>query len=79
MEGSKKANEWPTVEKVRGMIGQESTGARSESCPRGTGGAVYGVCKGSCESVAGGGDGAFVAPAPLCANSRAFVLYRAMR
>jgi len=54
-----------------------AAGARSESCSRGTG-AVYDAFKGSCQSVAGGG-GAFVAPAPLCAISRAFVLYRAMR
>jgi hypothetical protein len=49
-----------------------SAGARSESCARGTG-AVYGVSKGSCESVASGSDGAFVAAAPLCARSRASV------
>jgi hypothetical protein len=53
-------------------------GARSESPVRGTG-AVYSAFKGSFESVAGGGDGAFVAAPPRCAVSRAFVLYRAMR
>jgi hypothetical protein len=53
-------------------------GARSERPARGTD-AVYGVSKESCESVAGGSDGAVVAAAPLCANSHAFVLYRAMR
>ena len=40
---------------------------------------IYGASKGSCESVAGGSDGALVAAAPLCARSRAFVLYRAKR
>ena len=42
-------------------------------------GGVYGTSKGSCESVAGGSDGALVAAAPLCARSRAFVLYQAKR
>ncbi len=53
-------------------------GARSESPARGTG-AIYGASKGLCQSVAGGGDGALVVTAALCANSRAFVLYPAMR
>ena len=39
-----------------------SAGARSESRARGTG-AVYGAYNAPCESVAGGGDGAFVAAA----------------
>ena len=55
-----------------------SAGGRSESRARGTG-AIYSVSNAPCESVAGGGDGAFVAAAPLCARSRAFVLYRAKR
>jgi len=55
-----------------------SAGARSESRARGTG-AVYGASKAPCESVIGGGDGTLVAAAPLCARSRAFVLYRARR
>ena len=42
-------------------------------------GTVHGASKGSYEIVTGDGDGAFVAAVPLCANSRAFVLYRAMR
>jgi len=37
------------------------------------------VSQESCDIVAGGSDGAFVAAAPLCAHSRAFVLYRAVR
>ena len=55
-----------------------SAAARSESPARGAG-TVCGAFKGSCESVAGSGGGAFVAAAPLCARSRAFVLYRALR
>jgi len=35
--------------------------------------------RGSFASVASGGGGAFVAASPRSANSRAFVLYRAMR
>ena len=46
-----------------------SAGACSESPARGTG-AVYGAYNAPCESVAGGGDGAFVAVAPLCAHPR---------
>ena len=53
----------------RGAFGTPNRGA----------GAVYGAYQRPYESVAGGGDGAFVAAGPLCANSRAFVLYRAMR
>jgi hypothetical protein len=53
-------------------------GACSEKPALGTG-SVYGASQASCESVAGGGDGAFVAAPPRCANSRAFVLYHAMR
>jgi len=52
--------------------------ARSESPARGSG-AVYSTSQGSCETVAGGGDGALVAAAPRCASFRAFVLCRAMR
>jgi len=55
-----------------------SAGARAGKRACGAG-VVYGACKGSCESVAGGSDGALVAAAPLCARSRAFVLYRAKR
>ena len=57
---------------------RRGSAARSESPARGTG-AVCGASKGSRESVAGAGGGALVAAAPLCASSRAFVLYRAMR
>jgi len=46
-----------------------SAGARSESCAWGTG-AVYGAYIAPCESAAGGGDGAFVAAAALCAHPR---------
>jgi len=45
--------------------------ARSKNPARDTG-AVYGASKGSRESFAGGGEGAFVAAPPLCAKSRAF-------
>ena len=55
-----------------------SAGARAESRARGTG-AVYVASTTPHESVAGGSDGAVVAAAPLCARSRAFVLYRAKR
>jgi len=55
-----------------------SAGARAESRACGAG-AVYGASKGSSESVGGGSDGVLVAAAPLCARSRAFVLYRAKR
>ena len=44
-------------------------GARSEHPARGTG-AVYDASQGSCESITGGGDGAFVAEAPLCVHPR---------
>ena len=36
---------------------------------------VYGASEGSCESVAAGGDGAFVAAAALCAHPRTSMLY----
>jgi hypothetical protein len=55
-----------------------SAGARSLSRARGAG-AVYVASNAPYESVIGGGDGAFVAAAPLFARSRAFVLYRAKR
>jgi len=55
-----------------------SAGARSESRARGAG-AVYVASNAPFEYVIGGGDGALVAAAPLCAISRAFVLYRAKR
>jgi len=55
-----------------------SAGARAKSRACGAG-AVYGASEGSSESVVGGSDGALVAAAPLCARSRAFVLYRAKR
>jgi len=55
-----------------------SAAARSES-PAWGAGAVYGAYTRSYEGVAGGGDGAFVAAAPRSANSRTFVLYRALR
>jgi len=55
-----------------------SAGARSEGRARGAG-AVYVASNALFESVIGGGDGALVAAAPLCARSRAFVLYRAKR
>jgi len=64
---------------LQGSAGQELPerwlgGTRSESHARGTG-AVYGESKGSCESVAGSSDGAFVAAAPLCAY-RSVGVYR---
>ena len=68
---------------VQCLAGQELPemwlgGARSESPARGAG-VVYGAYKRSYESVAGGGDGAFVAAPPRCANPRTLVLYRALR
>jgi hypothetical protein len=69
----------PSTGLSRPRIAQEVVGgARSEGPARGAG-AVYGASKGSYESVAGGGDGALVAAAALCASSRAFMLYRTMR
>ena len=46
-----------------------SAGARSESRARGTV-AVYGAYNAPCESVAGGGDGAFVAARTAAASAR---------
>ena len=66
------------VEQGKNCPRRGSAAARSESPARGTG-TVCGVSTGSCESVGGAGCGAFVAAAPLCANSREFVLYRALR
>jgi len=66
------------AEQAKNCPRRGSAAARSERPARGTG-AVCGASQGSCESAAGAGGGAFVAAAPLCASSRAFVLYRAMR